>query len=161
MPPVNYLVTVFINTIAQTLTPVDGQTAQQNITPKYLTWEKITLIFELCGKKSHTKAERRKIGIQTDLSEFQLIFIFSTFIQEKFIMSKFNKIAMAAAVLAVGLSAATASFAREASEGPRGEGKGHPAIETMGDVLAREASEGPRGEGKGHPLIDTTDAVLA
>lgn len=76
-------------------------------------------------------------------------------------MSKFNKIAMAAAVLAVGLSAATASFAREASEGPRGEGKGHPAIETMGDVLAREASEGPRGEGKGHPLIDTTDAVLA
>ena len=76
-------------------------------------------------------------------------------------MSKFNKIAMAAAVLSIGFTAATASFAREASEGPRGEGKGHPAIETMGDVLAREASEGPRGEGKGHPLIDTTDAVLA
>lgn len=48
--------------------------------------------------------------------------------------------------------------AREASEGPRGEGKGHPLSEAK-DVIAREASEGPRGEGKGHPLSDTTDVL--
>ncbi len=48
--------------------------------------------------------------------------------------------------------------AREASEGPRGEGKGHPVIDTK-DVIAREASEGPRGEGKGHPVIDTKDVI--
>lgn len=76
-------------------------------------------------------------------------------------MIKLNKIALAAAVLAIGCSAVTASFAREASEGPRGEGKGHPAIETRGDVLAREAGEGPRGEGKGHPLSDVKGDTVA
>ena len=64
-------------------------------------------------------------------------------------MLNLNKIAMAAAVLAIGASAATASFAREASEG-------------QSDVVAkREASEGPRGEGAGHPAIDSQDDVVA
>ena len=76
-------------------------------------------------------------------------------------MLKLNKIAMAAAVLAIGVSAATASFAREASEGPRGEGAGHPAIDTQGAIVAREASEGPRGEGAGHPAIDSQGAIVA
>ena len=69
--------------------------------------------------------------------------------------------AMAAAVLAIGASAATASFAREASEGPRGEGKGHPVIGTTGEVIARETGEGARGEGPGHPLNDDSTVVLA
>jgi hypothetical protein len=59
---------------------------------------------------------------------------------------------------AIGIGAATASFAREAGEGPRGEGKGHPVIQTK-DVLAREAGEGRRGEGKGHPVIQTKDIL--
>ena len=76
-------------------------------------------------------------------------------------MFNFNKIAMAAAVLAIGASAATASFAREAGEGPRGEGKGHPLSDLKGDVVAkREAGEGPRGEGPDHPLTDGTTVVL-
>ena len=50
-------------------------------------------------------------------------------------MFKFNKIALAAAVLAIGASAASVSFAREAGEA-RGEGAGHPAIETRGDIVA-------------------------
>ena len=60
-------------------------------------------------------------------------FVHSTFIQEKF-MFNLNKITMAAAVLAIGASAATASFAREAGEGPRGEGIGHPVIDTQSNV---------------------------
>ena len=76
-------------------------------------------------------------------------------------MFNFKKIAMATAILTVGATAMTTSFAREASEGPRGEGKGHPAIETQDAVVAREASEGPRGEGKGHPLTDRAESVLA
>ena len=51
-------------------------------------------------------------------------------------MFNLNKIAMAAAVLAIGASAATASFARETSEGARGEGKGHPAIDSQVDLVA-------------------------
>ena len=74
-------------------------------------------------------------------------------------MFNLNKITMAAAVLAIGASAATASFAREAGEGPRGEGIGHPVIGTTSDVVAREAGEGPRGEGIGHPVIDTQSNV--
>ena len=69
-------------------------------------------------------------------------------------MTKFNKIAMAVAVLTIGASAATASFAREAGEGARGEGSGHPLTDVKGDVVAREAGEGARGEGSGHPLSD-------
>ena len=86
-------------------------------------------------------------------------------------MIKLNKIAMAAAVFAIGASTVTASFAREAGEGARGEGRGHPAIETMGDAVAREAGEGARGEGegkgrgkgegKGHPLTDVKGDVVA
>lgn len=74
-------------------------------------------------------------------------------------MFKFNKIALAAAVLAIGASAASVSFAREAGE-VRGEGAGHPAIETRGDVVAREAGEA-RGEGAGHPAIETRGDIVA
>lgn len=57
------------------------------------------------------------------------------------------------------------AIAREASEGPRGEGGkkgGHPAIEVTEQLLAREASEGPRGEGGkkgGHPAIEVSDQL--
>ena len=51
-------------------------------------------------------------------------------------MFNFKKIAMAAAILAVGATAMTTSFAREASEGPRGEGKGHPLTDRAESVLA-------------------------
>ena len=51
-------------------------------------------------------------------------------------MTKFNKIAMAVAVLTIGASAATASFAREAGEGARGEGSGHPLIDVKADFVA-------------------------
>ena len=50
-------------------------------------------------------------------------------------MFNLNKIAMAAAVLAIGASAATASFARESGEA-RGEGSGHPLSEVKGDIVA-------------------------
>ena len=33
------------------------------------------------------------------------------------------------------------------------------ALPGNNNVAAREASEGPRGEGKGHPVIDTTDVL--
>ena len=76
-------------------------------------------------------------------------------------MFNLNKIAMAAAVLAIGASAATASFAREAGE-VRGEGAGHPVIDSQDATVAkREASEGPRGEGAGHPVIDSQSDVMA
>ena len=48
--------------------------------------------------------------------------------------------------------------AREAGEGPRGEGKGHPFAD-LKDVIARAAGEGPRGEGKGHPFADVKDVI--
>lgn len=57
------------------------------------------------------------------------------------------------------------TIAREASEGPSGEGGkkgGHPAIEVTEQLLAREASEGPRGEGGkkgGHPAIEVSDQL--
>lgn len=59
---------------------------------------------------------------------------------------------------ALALSAASVSFAREGNEGPRGEGTGHPLIQTN-DSIAREAGEGPRGEGTGHPVIDSKDVI--
>ena len=57
----------------------------------------------------------------------------------------------------------TAAVAREAGEGPRGEGKGHPnSVDTSSMILAREAGEGPRGEGKGHPNgVDAASMILA
>jgi hypothetical protein len=33
----------------------------------------------------------------------------------------------------------------------------HAAMPDNSNTAAREASEGPRGEGKGHPLTETTD----
>ena len=48
----------------------------------------------------------------------------------------FTKTQLVIALTAViGMGAATASFAREAGEGPRGEGKGHPKSDTT-DVQA-------------------------
>jgi hypothetical protein len=87
----------------------------------------------------------------------------------------FNRAKVVVAILAtIGMTAATVSFAREASEGPRGEGPGHKLLDTRSDtvrdgtrarverngqigntvIIAREASEGPRGEGPGHKVID-------
>ena len=53
-------------------------------------------------------------------------------------------------------------FGREASEGPRGEGQGHPVkADTQKPFeVAREASEGPRGEGQGHPVKADTHLPL-
>ncbi len=80
-------------------------------------------------------------------------------------MNKLTKTSLAL-VAALALGSITASaFAREASEGPRGEGgkgAGHPAIESVDQLLAREASEGPRGEGgkgAGHPAIEVEDSM--
>ncbi|MEO5658662.1 MAG: hypothetical protein ABIQ90_02540 [Polaromonas sp.] len=50
-------------------------------------------------------------------------------------MLTLNKVAMSVAILALGASAATASFAREAGE-VRGKGAGHPAIDSNHDVVA-------------------------
>ena len=33
------------------------------------------------------------------------------------------------------------------------------ALPSNSNVVAREASEGPRGEGRGHPLTETTDVL--
>ena len=74
-------------------------------------------------------------------------------------MFNLNKIAMAAAVLAIGASAATASFARESGEA-RGEGSGHPLSDVKGDVVARESGEA-RGEGSGHPLSEVKGDIVA
>jgi hypothetical protein len=88
-------------------------------------------------------------------------FLLLLFTSWRFIMNKLTKTSLAL-VAALALGSITASaFAREASEGPRGEGKGHPAIELVDQLMAREAGEGPRGEGKGHPAIDLKDQQVA
>lgn len=88
-------------------------------------------------------------------------------------MLKLTKIAFLVSALAAGSTFTTGAsaawtgdqlIAREASEGPRGEGGrkgGHCAIESF-DQLAREASEGPRGEGGrkgGHCAIDSDEQL--
>lgn len=71
----------------------------------------------------------------------------------------FTQFATAAAIVVM-----DQPIAREASEGPRGEGGkkgGHPAIDVK-DQMAREGSEGPRGEGGkkgGHPAIEVKDPL--
>ena len=50
-------------------------------------------------------------------------------------------------VIVVGAALSAGAFMSEA------------ALPSNSNVVAREASEGPRGEGKGHPLSDTTDVL--
>ena len=96
-------------------------------------------------------------------------------------MFNFKKLAIAAAILTIGASAATSSFARE-DKAPRGhdprlssttgdvvarekgevrgEGAGHPVSGAAGEIVAREKGE-VRGEGAGHPAIDSQGNVVA
>ncbi len=49
-------------------------------------------------------------------------------------------------------------LAREAGEGGRGEGAGHPAIEVK-EQLARRGEAETRGEGAGHPAIEVKEQL--
>jgi uncharacterized low-complexity protein len=62
---------------------------------------------------------------------------------------------------AIAAAAPQQLLAREASEGPRGEGKGHRVSDDLSTTVAREASEGPRGEGKGHRVSDDLSTTVA
>ncbi|MDB5957761.1 MAG: hypothetical protein JWP60_4369 [Ramlibacter sp.] len=82
-------------------------------------------------------------------------------------MNSFKNLALPVFAAVVCLGAANVTFAREASEAPRGQDNGRhggKAIDVPQQLMAREAGEAPRGQDhgrRGGKAIDVPEQLMA